>query len=133
VASRTVRLGFENWKAEILNRFGSYPASSQWSDFFDLGEVPLTLLLPPRLNIVSPHYFKRFPDAAFWGKSFKPSKDSIIRQLLKVGAKVVYHARRWHVDATTAFPLARYDRVIFAGAPSMSGLNRFSPLFHGRE
>ena len=33
-------------------------------------------------------------DAAFWGESVKPSIDSIIRRLVKVGARVVYHAEK---------------------------------------
>jgi len=31
-------------------------------------------------------------DAAFWGESVKPSIDSVIRRLVKVGARVVCHA-----------------------------------------
>jgi hypothetical protein len=53
-------------------------------------------------------------DAAFWGESVKPSIDSIIRRLVKVGAKVVYHARKWYVHVASAFPLARYYGIIFA-------------------
>jgi hypothetical protein len=53
-------------------------------------------------------------DAAFWGESVKPSIDSIIRRLVKVGARVVYHARRWYVHVASAFPLVRYYRIIFA-------------------
>jgi hypothetical protein len=53
-------------------------------------------------------------DAAFWGESVKPSIDSTIRRLIKVGAKVVYHARRWYVHVATAFSLARYYRILFA-------------------
>ncbi|MGO9016777.1 MAG: hypothetical protein ACLQVJ_00350 [Syntrophobacteraceae bacterium] len=32
------------------------------------------------------------------------SIDSIIRRLVRVGAKVVYHARRWYVHVAPAFP-----------------------------
>jgi hypothetical protein len=53
-------------------------------------------------------------DAAFWGGSVKPSIDSIIRRLVKVGARVAHHARRWYVHVASAFPLARYYGVIFA-------------------
>ena len=53
-------------------------------------------------------------DTAFWGESIKPSIESIIRRLVKVGARVVYHARRWYVHVATAFSLARYYRIIFA-------------------
>ena len=40
-------------------------------------------------------------DAAFWGESVKPSIDSIIKRLVKVGTRVVYHARKWHVTNLT--------------------------------
>jgi hypothetical protein len=53
-------------------------------------------------------------DTAFWGESVKPSIDSITRRLVKVGAGVVYHARRWYVHVASAFPLARYYRILFA-------------------
>ena len=33
-------------------------------------------------------------DTAFWGENVKPSIDSIIRRLVKVGARVVYHTSR---------------------------------------
>jgi len=53
-------------------------------------------------------------DTAFWGESVKPFIDAIIRQFVKVGARVVYHARKWHVHVASAFPLACYYRIIFA-------------------
>ena len=36
-----------------------------------------------------------------------PSIDSIIRRLVKVGARVVYHARKWHAHVAPVFSLAR--------------------------
>ena len=53
-------------------------------------------------------------DTAFWGEKVKPSIDSIIRRLVKVGARVVYHARRWYVHVGTAYPLARHYQILFA-------------------
>jgi hypothetical protein len=55
-------------------------------------------------------------DTAFWGESVKPSIDSIIRRLVKVGARVVYHTSRsvGYVHVASAFSLARYYRIIFA-------------------
>jgi hypothetical protein len=53
-------------------------------------------------------------DTAFWGEKVKPSIDSIIRWLVKVGARVVYHVRRWYVHVATAYPLARYYRILLA-------------------
>jgi len=53
-------------------------------------------------------------DTAFWGEKVKPSIDSIIRRLVKVGARVVYHARRWRVHVASAFPLGRYYGILFS-------------------
>jgi hypothetical protein len=53
-------------------------------------------------------------DAGFWGEKVRPSIDWVIRRLVKVGARVVYHAGRWYVHAVSAFSLARYYRIIFA-------------------
>ncbi len=41
------------------------------------------------------HFAKRYWIYSF--ESVKPCIDSIIRLLVKVGARVLYHARRWHV------------------------------------
>jgi hypothetical protein len=51
---------------------------------------------------------------AFWGESVKPAIDSIIRRLVKVGARVVYHARKWYVHVASAFPVTRYYGILFA-------------------
>jgi len=53
-------------------------------------------------------------DTAFWGESVKPSIESIIRRLVKVGARVVYHARKWYVHVASAFPLVRHYRILLA-------------------
>jgi hypothetical protein len=55
-------------------------------------------------------------DAAFWGENLKPSIESIIRRLVKVGARVVYHTSRSveYLHVASAFSLARYYRILFA-------------------
>ena len=55
-------------------------------------------------------------DAAFWGESVKPSIDSIIKRLVKVGARVVYHTSRSVESAHvgSAFPLGRYYGILFS-------------------
>jgi hypothetical protein len=53
-------------------------------------------------------------DTAFWGQNVRPYIESIIRRIVKVGAGVVYHARRWYVHVASAFPLALYYGIIFA-------------------
>ncbi len=54
-------------------------------------------------------------DTAFWDESVKPSIDSIIKRLVKVGDRVVYHARKWHVHVAPAFSFAHLaERGVFA-------------------
>jgi hypothetical protein len=56
-------------------------------------------------------------DTAFWGVSVKPSIDSIIRRLVKVGARVVYHTSRsvGYFHVASAFSLAHLaERGVFA-------------------
>jgi len=50
------------------------------------------------------------------GQSVKPSIDSIIRRLVKVGARVAYHTSRsvGYFHLATTFSLARYYRILFA-------------------
>ncbi|MGB6066651.1 MAG: hypothetical protein WBG50_17740 [Desulfomonilaceae bacterium] len=43
----------------------------------------------------------------------KRSMEWLIKCLIKVGAKVAYHGRRWQVHVASAFPLARYYRAVF--------------------
>jgi len=51
-------------------------------------------------------------EIAFLGEAVRPSAEWIIRRLIKVGARVVYHARRWHVHVASAFPLIRHYRLL---------------------
>ena len=42
------------------------------------------------------------------GEGVKRSIEWLIKRLIKVGAKVIYHGRRWHVHVASAFPLVRH-------------------------
>jgi len=43
----------------------------------------------------------------------KRSMEWLIKRLIKVGAKVSYHGRRWYVHVASAFPLARHYQAVF--------------------
>jgi len=45
------------------------------------------------------------------GEGVKRSIEWLIKRLIKVGAKVIYHSRRWHVHVASAFPLVRHYEV----------------------
>ena len=47
------------------------------------------------------------------GEEVKRSIEWLIKRLIKVGAKIAYHGRRWQVHVASAFPLARYYRAVF--------------------
>jgi len=38
-----------------------------------------------------------------WGKEVKRSMEWLIKRLIKVGARISYHARRWYVHVASAF------------------------------
>jgi hypothetical protein len=40
------------------------------------------------------------------GEEVKRSMEWLIKRLIKVGAKVAYHGRKWQVHVASAFPLA---------------------------
>jgi hypothetical protein len=44
-------------------------------------------------------------------------RDLLIKRLINVGARVSYHARRWHVHVASAFPLAHHYRAVLALGP----------------
>ncbi len=47
------------------------------------------------------------------GEEVKRSIEWLIKRLIKVGAKVAYHGRKWQVHVASAFPLAPYYRAVF--------------------
>jgi hypothetical protein len=47
------------------------------------------------------------------GEEVKRSMEWLIKRLIKVGAKVAHHGRRWQVHVASAFPLGRYYQAVF--------------------
>ena len=52
-----------------------------------------------------------------WGEEVKRSMEWMIKRLIKVGARISYHARRWYVRVPSAFPLAKHYRSALAWVP----------------
>jgi DDE family transposase len=48
------------------------------------------------------------------GEEVRRSIDWLIKRLIKVGARISYHARRWYVHVASAFPLAHHYRAVLA-------------------
>ncbi len=47
------------------------------------------------------------------GEGVRRSIERLIRRLIKAGARVSYHTKRWAVHAASSFPLARHDWAVF--------------------
>ena len=56
------------------------------------------------------HMLRRF---YAMGEGVRRSIEWLIKRLIKVGARVSYHAKKWHVHVASAFPLAHYYRAVF--------------------
>ncbi|MCH6567045.1 MAG: transposase [Nitrospinae bacterium] len=56
-----------------------------------------------------------------WGEEVRRSIEWLIKRLIKVGARVSYHARRWHVHVASAFPLAHHWRAVLDWASTCFG------------
>jgi hypothetical protein len=52
-----------------------------------------------------------------WGEEVRRSIDWLINRLIKVGARISYHARRWYVHVASAFPLSHHYRAVLAWDP----------------
>jgi hypothetical protein len=55
------------------------------------------------------HLIRRF---YLWGEDARRSIEWIITRLVKAGARIVYHARRWYVHVASAFPLGHHYRAV---------------------
>jgi hypothetical protein len=55
------------------------------------------------------HLIRRF---YLWGEDARRSIEWVITRLVKAGARIVYHARRWHVHVASAFPLGHHYRAV---------------------
>jgi hypothetical protein len=50
-----------------------------------------------------------------WGEVVKRSMDWLIKRLIKVGARVSYHARRWYVHGRRGLPFPRGHESLLCG------------------
>jgi hypothetical protein len=60
------------------------------------------------------HMIRQF---SVWGEEVKRSMEWLIKRLIKVGARVSYHARRWYMHVASAFPLAHHYRAVLVWGP----------------
>jgi hypothetical protein len=108
-AERVIKI--YNGRAEIENRIKEGKDTLRWdkTGCHRFGANQARLLI----GCLAYNLLHMIRDSAFLGERVKPSIESVIRRFVKVGARVVYHARRWYVHAAAAFPLARHYRILF--------------------
>ena len=49
-----------------------------------------------------------------WHEELRRTIGWLIKLLIKVGARVSYHARRWYIHVASAFPLAHHYHAVLA-------------------
>ncbi len=81
------------WDKTSCHRFGANQARLK------MGALAYNLL----------HMLRRF---YVKGEGVRRSIEWLIKRLIKVGARVSYHAKKWHVHVASAFPLAHYYRAV---------------------
>lgn len=100
-----------NGRAEIENRIKEGKNTLRWDKTscqrFEANEARLKMgvLAYNLLHMLRQFYIRSEP--------VKRSIEWVLRRLIKLGARVSYHARRWHVHVSSAFPMARHFRAVF--------------------
>jgi hypothetical protein len=101
-----------NGRAEIENRIKEGKNTLRWDktscQCFEANQARLKMGVLA-YNLL--HMIRRF---YVWGEEVKRSMDWLIKRLIKVGARISYHARRWYVHVASAFPLAHHYRAVLA-------------------
>jgi len=100
-----------NGRAEIENRIKEGKNALRWDKTsctrFEANEARLKMgvLAYKLLHMLRKFYIR--------GEGVRRSIEWLILRLIKVGARVYYHAKKWHVHLATAFPLAHHYQEVF--------------------
>jgi len=101
-----------NGRAEIENRIKEGKNTLRWDKTscqrFEANHARL------KMGVLAYNLLHMIRQFYVWGEEVKRSMDWLIKRLIKVGARVSYHARRWYVHVASAFPLAHHYRAVLA-------------------
>jgi hypothetical protein len=107
-ASKVIKV--YNGRAEIENRIKECKNTLRWDKTsckrFKANQARL------QMGVMAYNLLHMIRQFYVWGEAVKRSVDWLIKRLIKVGARVSYHARRWHVHVASAFPLAHHYRAV---------------------
>ena len=100
-----------NGRGDIENRIKEGKNTLRWDKTschrFEANQARL------RMGVIAYNLLHMLRSFYVIGEGVKRSIEWLIKRLIKVGAKVVYHGRRWHVHVASAFPLARHYQTVF--------------------
>jgi len=101
-----------NGRAEIENRIKEGKNTLRWDKTscqrFEANQARL------QMGVLAYNLLHMIRQFYVWGEDVRRSMDWLIKRLIKVGARVSYHARRWFVHVASAFPLAHHYRAVLA-------------------
>jgi Transposase DDE domain group 1 len=101
-----------NGRAEIENRIKEGKNTLRWDKTscqrFEANQARL------QMGVLAYNLLHMIRQFYVWGEDVRRSIDWLIKRLIKVGARVSYHARRWYVHVASAFPLAHHYRAVLA-------------------
>ncbi len=101
-----------NGRAEIENRIKEGKNTLRWDKTscqrFEANQARL------QMGVLAYNLLHMIRQFYVWGEEVKRSMEWLIKRLIKVGARISYHARRWHVHVASAFPLAHHYRAVLA-------------------
>jgi hypothetical protein len=100
-----------NGRAEIENRIKEGKNTLRWDKTschrFEANEARL------KMGVIAYNLLHLLRKSHVRGEGVRRSIEWLIRRLIKVAATVSYHARRWHVHVSSAFPLDHHFRAVF--------------------
>jgi len=67
-----------------------------------------------KMGVLAYNLLHRIRQFYVLAEEFNRSMDWLIKRLVKVGARISYHARRWYVHVASAFPLTHHYRAVVA-------------------
>ena len=101
-----------NGRAEIENRTKEGKNTLRWyktsCQRFEANQARL------KMGVLAYNLLHMIRQFYVWGEEVRRSIDWLIKRLIKVGARISYHGRRWYVHVASAFPLVHHYRSVLA-------------------
>ena len=101
-----------NGRAEIENRTKEGRNTLRWDKTscqrFEANQARL------KMGVLAYNLLHMIRQFYVWGEEVRRSIDWLIKRLIKVGARISYHGRRWYVHVASAFPLVHHYRSVLA-------------------